>query len=374
MLAKVTESSRQNRPDRHLSGPSPLRRGAVRPRKQEVPQADRQTDGGRLAGSGRFMERLVCRRLVDGMVVARCCGRMRLVIVPFGRPLIRYRRVARPRPPLGRRPRGGRVGRHRLHGLAADRGLAYGVDWERDEYVKVGVLTGSLLAVLLAVIILRSRNRTYGQLAVLQERDGDATRSHVAPAFTVENPEHRPLPLPTTKPTGRLGKITMQIFIDTPRTIDAEPDLRDRVEAVRPRSRSGSLVGFSRFRPRTSANHARRRPLSPWILRSLEAQPHVPDASGHGSCSSVHLGSAPARGPKRELSSERIVDAAIAIADGLAAVSIDEAAWRPHLATPTASPTACDKPDRRNQDKLENRRARSGGASPGHQRGLRTYR
>ena len=39
------------------------------------------------------------------------------------------------------------------------------------------MLTGSLLSVLLAVIILRSRNRTYGQLAVLQESDGDATRS-----------------------------------------------------------------------------------------------------------------------------------------------------------------------------------------------------
>jgi NhaA family Na+:H+ antiporter len=52
--------------------------------------------------------------------------------------------------------------------------LAYGVDGNRDEYVKVGVLTGSLLSALVATVILRTRNRTYRRLCAVEELDSDA--------------------------------------------------------------------------------------------------------------------------------------------------------------------------------------------------------
>jgi Na+:H+ antiporter, NhaA family len=47
--------------------------------------------------------------------------------------------------------------------------LAFGSGSERDEHVKVGVLTGSLLAALLAAVVLRARNRTYRRI---EERAG----------------------------------------------------------------------------------------------------------------------------------------------------------------------------------------------------------
>ncbi|GAA1824737.1 Na+/H+ antiporter NhaA [Microlunatus capsulatus] len=52
--------------------------------------------------------------------------------------------------------------------------LAYGAGSTRDEHVKVGVLCGSLLAALLAAVILRLRNRTYRRICEAEERDADA--------------------------------------------------------------------------------------------------------------------------------------------------------------------------------------------------------
>ena len=52
--------------------------------------------------------------------------------------------------------------------------LAYGVGSDRDEHVKVGVLTGSVLAALIAAVILRLRNRTYRRLCEAEELDSDA--------------------------------------------------------------------------------------------------------------------------------------------------------------------------------------------------------
>jgi NhaA family Na+:H+ antiporter len=51
--------------------------------------------------------------------------------------------------------------------------LAYGVGSERDEYVKVGVLTGSVLAALTAAVILSFRNRAYRTLVTAEELDSD---------------------------------------------------------------------------------------------------------------------------------------------------------------------------------------------------------
>ena len=51
--------------------------------------------------------------------------------------------------------------------------LAFGPGSEADEHVKVGVLLGSLTSALLAVVVLRSRNRTYRRLHERETRDDD---------------------------------------------------------------------------------------------------------------------------------------------------------------------------------------------------------
>ena len=51
--------------------------------------------------------------------------------------------------------------------------LAFGIGSELEEQVKVGVLTGSLLAGLLATLILRARNRDYRRVRAAEERDSD---------------------------------------------------------------------------------------------------------------------------------------------------------------------------------------------------------
>ena len=51
--------------------------------------------------------------------------------------------------------------------------LAFGIGGEGDEHVKVGVLTGSVLAAALAAVVLRLRNRTYRQLHEAETADSD---------------------------------------------------------------------------------------------------------------------------------------------------------------------------------------------------------
>ncbi|ABS03590.1 Na+/H+ antiporter NhaA [Kineococcus radiotolerans SRS30216 = ATCC BAA-149] len=52
--------------------------------------------------------------------------------------------------------------------------LAFGAGSVRDEHVKVGVLTGSLLAAALAAVVLRARNRVYRRLHEAERVDEDA--------------------------------------------------------------------------------------------------------------------------------------------------------------------------------------------------------
>jgi len=52
--------------------------------------------------------------------------------------------------------------------------LAYGPQSLRDQHVKVGVLTGSLIAAILAGTVLRSRNRAYRCIRELEAADADA--------------------------------------------------------------------------------------------------------------------------------------------------------------------------------------------------------
>ncbi|WP_037180471.1 Na+/H+ antiporter NhaA [Rhodococcoides fascians] len=51
--------------------------------------------------------------------------------------------------------------------------LAFGPGTERDDHVKIGVLTGSILAAVLASILLRSRNRLYKRIHDEETRDDD---------------------------------------------------------------------------------------------------------------------------------------------------------------------------------------------------------
>jgi hypothetical protein len=51
--------------------------------------------------------------------------------------------------------------------------LAYGVGTDRDDHVKVGVLTGSSVAAVLASIVLMIRNRHYRKICEQEARDDD---------------------------------------------------------------------------------------------------------------------------------------------------------------------------------------------------------
>ncbi|MEI4270223.1 Na+/H+ antiporter NhaA [Klenkia sp. LSe6-5] len=51
--------------------------------------------------------------------------------------------------------------------------LAFGAGSLRDEHVKVGVLTGTLIAALLATAVLKPRDRTYRRIAEAEARDDD---------------------------------------------------------------------------------------------------------------------------------------------------------------------------------------------------------
>lgn len=59
--------------------------------------------------------------------------------------------------------------------------LAFGAGSARDDYVKVGVLTGSVLAALIAAAILRTRNRAYRQAC--EEEDADTDQDGIPDAY-----------------------------------------------------------------------------------------------------------------------------------------------------------------------------------------------
>ena len=52
--------------------------------------------------------------------------------------------------------------------------LAYGAGSETYEHAKVGILTGTLVAALLATVVLRLRNRRYRRIAEEERVDTDA--------------------------------------------------------------------------------------------------------------------------------------------------------------------------------------------------------
>ena len=51
--------------------------------------------------------------------------------------------------------------------------LAFGVGSERDDHVKLGIIIGSLIAAILASVILRRRNAVYRQMEENESRDAD---------------------------------------------------------------------------------------------------------------------------------------------------------------------------------------------------------
>ncbi|WIM99924.1 Na+/H+ antiporter NhaA [Actinoplanes oblitus] len=52
--------------------------------------------------------------------------------------------------------------------------LAFGADSAKDEHARIGILGGSLVAALLATVVLRIRNRHYRQVCAAEELDSDA--------------------------------------------------------------------------------------------------------------------------------------------------------------------------------------------------------
>jgi NhaA family Na+:H+ antiporter len=52
--------------------------------------------------------------------------------------------------------------------------LAFGVGSEKDEHARLGILAGSVVAALLAMLVLRSRNRHYQRICAAEELDADA--------------------------------------------------------------------------------------------------------------------------------------------------------------------------------------------------------
>lgn len=51
--------------------------------------------------------------------------------------------------------------------------LAFGAGSEKDEHARLGILAGSLIAALLAAMVLRARNRHYQRLCASEEIDTD---------------------------------------------------------------------------------------------------------------------------------------------------------------------------------------------------------
>ncbi len=51
--------------------------------------------------------------------------------------------------------------------------LAFGAGTQRDDHVKLAVLTGSLLSAAGATVVLRARNRTYRRIQEAEEADTD---------------------------------------------------------------------------------------------------------------------------------------------------------------------------------------------------------
>ncbi|MCO8273834.1 Na+/H+ antiporter NhaA [Actinoplanes sp. TRM 88003] len=52
--------------------------------------------------------------------------------------------------------------------------LAFGAGSEKDEHARLGILIGSLISALLAMVVLRARNRHYKRIREEEERDSDA--------------------------------------------------------------------------------------------------------------------------------------------------------------------------------------------------------
>ena len=51
--------------------------------------------------------------------------------------------------------------------------LAFGVGRRKDEHARLGILAGSVIAALLAMLVLRARNRHYQRICAAEELDAD---------------------------------------------------------------------------------------------------------------------------------------------------------------------------------------------------------
>ncbi len=78
--------------------------------------------------------------------------------------------------------------------------LAFGAGTERDNHAKIAVLLGSLLAALLATVVLRIRNRHYRRICADEERDADADG--------VPDIYHERLSHPIARPSSRAHRVS----------------------------------------------------------------------------------------------------------------------------------------------------------------------
>jgi NhaA family Na+:H+ antiporter len=67
--------------------------------------------------------------------------------------------------------------------------LAFGTSGGRADHVKVAVLTGSVVAALLATVILRLRNRTYRRL--WEEEAADRDHDGIPDVYEQDRPSNR---------------------------------------------------------------------------------------------------------------------------------------------------------------------------------------
>lgn len=122
--------------------------------------------------------------------------------------------------------------------------LAFGVGSERDEHVKVAVLSGSLLSAVLATAVLQARGRRYRRLHELETTDSNADESP-----TSTKPPSAPDPNPGGRRRrdfgcrGSAGDTAAWVWPTVPRTAVAGFGRRQAAHRASCRSGVGPLEG-----------------------------------------------------------------------------------------------------------------------------------
>ena len=125
---------------------------------------------GGLSGLTESLSDPIALGIVAGLVLGKPVG---ILGAAWLRGPVHPRQPGR-RAQLARRPGGPPARRHRLHRLPPHRRARVRRDSVATEHVKVGILTGSLVAALVAGLLVKTRDRTYRRIAVAEAVDSDA--------------------------------------------------------------------------------------------------------------------------------------------------------------------------------------------------------